>query len=139
MITQTLDMKFIRYLNLFEKITGVRCKNCFFYNKFIMFAVPSVLVSKAVGEGGRNVKRLFLLMRMRIKIIALPKSIEEAEEFISSITTPIEFRNLEVTQDEIIISANRQSKAILIGRNKVRLLELEKIVKDFFGKNLRIV
>ena len=46
---------------------------------------------------------------------------------------------VEVFRDEIVINSNKQSKAALIGRDKVRLIELSKIIKDFFGKSLKIV
>ena len=52
--------------------------------------------------------------------------------------------NTPVTQadlaaNEIILNAGMQSKAALIGRNKRRLLEMQKIVHDFFGMEFRII
>jgi len=138
MKTQTLDMRFIRYLNLFAKITGVRSKSCFFHNNWIVFAVPGPFISKSIGEKGKNVKKLSSIIGSKIKIVAVPNDLSDAEKFISDIIAPNTFKSLEVTPDEIIITASRQSKATLIGRNKVRLLELEKIVKESFGKSLRI-
>ena len=139
MSPQILDMRFIRYLNLFSKLTKVRSKNCFFYNQFLIFAVPPALVSKSIGEQGKNVKKLSEILGKRIKIVALPGSLEDAESFISNIVSPVQFKSLEISKDDIIITASRQSKAALIGRNKVRLQELAKIVREFFGKNLKIV
>jgi len=136
---QTLDMRLIRYLNLFERVMGVRSKNCFFYNNYVVFAVPSSLVSKAIGEKGKNVKKLITLLGKKIKIVSLPKNIEDAERFISEIVEPVQFKNLEVTQKEIIITAGKQSKAALIGRNKIRFKELKKVVNEFFGKDLKII
>ena len=136
---QTLDMRLIRYLNLFERVMGVRSKNCFFYNNYVVFAVPSSLVSKAIGEKGKNVKKLIPLLGKKIKIVSLPKNIEDAERFISEIVEPVQFKNLEVTQKEIIITAGKQSKAALIGRNKIRFKELKKVVNEFFGKDLKII
>ena len=135
---QTLDMRFIRYLNLFEKVTGVRIKNCFSYNSSIVFAVPSAFMSRAIGAGGKNVKRLTYLLGKKVKMLALPENIGEAEKFISELVKPITFRGLEISGNEIIITGNRQSKAALIGRNKTRLEELKKIVEEFFEKALKI-
>jgi len=129
----------MRYLNLFEKITNVRTKNCFFYNNQIIFAVHPALISKVIGEQGRNVKQLVSILGKKIKIVALPKNIQEAEKFISDVVSPITFKTLEITEKEIIISASKDTKASLIGRNKVRLEELKKIVEEYFGKGLRIV
>lgn len=135
----TIDMQGIMYLNLFSKITGVMTNNCFKYNQIIFFCVPTSLVSKAIGEGGRNTKRLNQILNKKIKVIALPKGIEEAKNFIRSIVEPVVFKGVEVKENEIILSASTQSKASLIGRDKRRLLEMQRIVKDFFGKDFRIV
>lgn len=138
-MTQTIDMACMRYLNLFSKITGVRTKNCFVYNKTLIFAVPAEFISRAIGEQGRNVKEIVSILGRRIKIVPAPNSIVDSERFISKIVEPITFNNFEISPNEIIITANRQSKASLIGRDKVRFLELDKIIKEFFGKNLRII
>ena len=139
MMTQTLDMRFIRYLNLFSKVSGVSCKNCFFYNNNLIFAVPEELVSKAIGHEGRNVKRLASIIQRRIKIIALPRDLRDAERFVLDIINPLNFKNLEITQTEIIIMPGRQNKAALIGREKVRLSELKDIIKQYFNKELKII
>ena len=52
--------------------------------------------------------------------------------------SPVGFKDFEMNGREIIITAGSQNKAALIGRNKRRLYELQKITKDFFGKELRI-
>ena len=51
---KTLDMQFIRYVNLFEKITNIRTNHCFEYNNAIVFAVPRIFVSKAIGKDNQN-------------------------------------------------------------------------------------
>ncbi len=132
-------MRVIRYLNLFEKITGVRTKNCLSYNNMIIFAVPSQLIPKAIGENGRNVKKIVETLGKRIKIIVLPSGNDDISRFILDLIEPLQFRTIEITNTEIIISANKQSKAYLIGRNKVRFNELNKVLEEYFGKSLRIV
>lgn len=139
MTLQTLDMRFIRYLNLFEKLTRISTRYCFFYNNFIVFAVPRKLVSRAIGEAGKNVKKLSEILGKKVKIISTPENVADAGKFISDIISPINFKTLEISEKEIIIGAGKQSKATMIGRNKTRLIELEKIVKEFFGKELKII
>jgi len=134
-----LDMKDIRYINLFEKITGVNTRYCFMYNDTIIFAVPRQFVSKSIGENGRNVKKINEITHKKIKIISSPESVYNINQFIKEVVSPVTFKDIELKNDEVIINAGSQSKAALIGRNKRRLLELQKIVKDFFKKDLRIV
>ena len=129
---KTLDMRFIRYLNLFEKITRVTTKNCFEYNNAIVFAVHPSLISRAIGEQGNNVKEMSEILGKKIKVISLP--FRGIENFIADIVSPIKFKSIEVSGSEIIINAGKQSKAALIGRNRVRLEELNNVAKEYFEK-----
>ena len=139
-MSNTINMQDMRYLNLFNKETGVSTRFCFKYNDFIVFSVNKNLVSKAIGENGRNVRRINEILGRKIKIISSPEGIRDAKHFISEIVNPVGFKDVEITNDEVIISsAGVQSKAGLLGRNKRRLFELQKIVKDFFGRDLRVV
>lgn len=138
-MVNTINMQDMRHLNLFGKITQVGTRFCFDYNDTIIFCVPRQLVSKAIGENGTNVKKISEILRRKIKIIPQPKGIHYVGDFIQAIVSPVMFRDLEVRDNEIILTAGNQSKAALIGRNKRRLLEMQKIVKDFFGKEFRIV
>ena len=138
-MASTINMQDMRYLNLFAKITQVNTRFCFRYNEIIIFCVPRRLVSKAIGEGGKNVKKLSEILGKKVKIIPTPKGIEDVRGFIEKIVSPVMFRDLEIKDDEIILNAGNQSKAALIGRNKRRLLEMQKIINDYFNKDFRIV
>lgn len=136
---KTLDMRFIRYLNLFEKVTNVRTKYSFFYNHEIIFVVPRSLLARTIGEDGRNVKKLVSILGMKVKILAFPNSDADAKEFIASLVYPMRLRSIDIMPNELILNAGRQSKAILIGRNKTRLQEMQEIVKEYFNRDARIV
>ncbi|MBU4308771.1 MAG: hypothetical protein KJ566_03175 [Nanoarchaeota archaeon] len=135
----TIDMQDMRYLNLFSSITRISTRFCFKYNETLMFCVPKSLVSKALGPNASNAKKLNQILRKKIKIIPLPIGIEDVQSFIQNIVNPQTFKELEIKEDEIILTAGRESKAALIGRNKRRLLEMQKIIHDFFKKEFRIV
>lgn len=132
-------MQDLRYINLFRKITGIRTRFCFTYNNVIIFSVPKQLIRKAIGPEGSNVKRINEIIKKRIKIIPIPKGLYHVRPFIEAVVSPIKFKDLEVKGNEVILSAGKQSKAALIGRDKRRLMEMKEIVKDFFGKEFRIV
>lgn len=138
-MVNTIDMQDMRYLNLFGKITRVNTRFCFKYNETMVFCVPRLLIPKAVGERGKNIKQMSEIIGKRIKVIPIPNGIRDAEYFIKAIVSPVTFKNLEVKDNEIILTAGNQSKAALIGRNKRRFLEMQKISKNYFGKEFRIV
>jgi NusA-like KH domain protein len=132
-MARTLDMRLIRYINLFKKVTGMRAEHCFSYNNIIIFVVTGDKMSRAIGENGKNVKKLSEILGKKVKIIASPKGRENIEEFISAIVHPVKFKNLDLQEDKVIINASKQSKASLIGRNKTRLNEMKNILGEYFG------
>jgi len=137
-MVNTIDMQNMRYLNLFEKITGIRTRFCFDYNNYLMFCVPQPMISRAVGRRGENIKKIQDILGKRIKIVPVPKDSGDAELLIKSIVNPVTIGDVEVTENEIIVSGGR-NKAALIGRNKRRMIEMEKVTQGFFGKEFRIV
>lgn len=138
-MVNTIDMRDMRYLNLFGRITRVQTKYCFMYNNVVVFAVPKMLISKALGKDAQNLKKMSDIIRKRVRVVAVPESIADAKSFIAAVVSPVTFKDLEIKDDEVILTAGSQSKAALIGRNKRRLLEMQEIVKGFFGKEFRIV
>ncbi len=137
-MVNTIDMQDMRYLNLFEKIMKVRTRFCLKYNETLVFCVPRPFVQKAIGGGGQNIRKMNHILRKRIKVVAFPQGIQDVEYFIRSVVSPVSFKNLEVRNNEVILSGGK-NKAFLIGRNKRRLLEMQKIIRSFFGKEFRIV
>lgn len=131
--TRVLDMKFIRYANIFNNVTRIRTNHCFEYNNTIIFVVPRKFVMSAIGQNNRNLETLSRIIGKKIKIVAEPNGKEDLESFAAIITRPVRFKSIEVRDDEAIINANIQSKASLIGRDKARLLEMENILGQYFG------
>jgi len=135
----TISMQDMRYLNLFGRITGISTRHVIKYNEMIVFCVPRMLIPKAIGEGGRNIRKISEILGRRIKVIPIPKEESHARQFIEAIVHPVKFRNLEIKDTEMILTAGKTSKAALLGRDKRRLLEMQKIIKDFFGKDFKII
>ena len=136
---KVMNMQDLRYLNLFEKVTQINTRFCFSYNNLIIFCVPKNQVSRAIGKNGKNTKRMNEILKKRVKVIPKPEGIFEIKKFVGEIVSPVTFKNLEIKENGIILTAGIQNKAALIGRNKRRLFELQKILKDYFEKDLRIV
>lgn len=135
----TIDMQHMRYLNLFEKITRVRTRFCFKYNNMVLFAVPEKLVLKSLGPNVINIKKINAIIGKKIKVVPIPRGVEDAKIFIQKVVSPVEFMDLDVKDNEVLLKAGSRNKAALIGRNKRRLHEMQKIVHDFFGKEFKIV
>lgn len=133
-------MQFIQYMNLFDKYIGLRSRHCFAYNGTIIFVVKPKFLAKAIGKNGMNIRALSAKLRKKVKIIGSPDGIEDIEKFVSSIVYPVRFKKISCEGEEATINAPPQSRAVLIGRNKYRLEELQNILEEYFGvKKLKIV
>ena len=130
----TIDMQVMRYINLFSKVSKVQTTKCFTYNNQIIFAVPKAKVSQAIGKDAENIKRLNGILRKKIRVVAMPtmESKEEISKFVGDVVSPVEFNKIEVKEASVVITAGRQSKAALIGRNRGREKELADILKNHF-------
>jgi len=138
-MVKTIDMQDMRYLNLFAKITKIDTRFCFSYNNTLMFSVPKSRISQALGKNTENLKKLSDILKRRIRILPHPRGIEDIGSFIKVIIAPVEFKDIEIKEDEVILTAGSQNKAALLGRNKRRLVEMKEIVRDFFNKELKII
>jgi NusA-like KH domain protein len=129
-----IDMKTMRYINLFSKISRVSTMYCFMYNGQIVFAVPEEKVSAAIGKGAEHVRQLSDVLGKRVRVVAMPPrdSREGIIKFIGDVVSPIEISKVDIRDDMAVINANRQSKAALIGRNRIREKELSDALKSFF-------
>lgn len=135
----TINMQDMRYMNIFQKVTKIRTRYCFKYDGTLVFCVPKKYLSQALGKNAENLKKISDIIGKRIRIVSIPRGVEDAEKFIKDIISPVQFKEMNINEDEIIITAGRQNKASLIGREKRRLHDLQKISKDFFERDLRIV
>ena len=138
-MVSTINMQDMRYLNLFGKVTKIATRFCFMYNETIVFCVPKQLVPRAIGPEGKNVKQISTILGKKIKIIPIPKNEQHLKPFIGAIVSPVTFKEVEISGNEVILTAGNQSKAALLGRNKRRLIEMQKIIADFFGKEFKII
>lgn len=135
-----IDIRKMRYLNLFEKITKIRGRDCFFYNNMVFFAVDSRDVFKSIGKNSENLRKLSGVIGKKIRIIAYPAKTKEASKFILQIINPLEMKEITINDKEIIIDAgSRESKALLMGRDKKKLEELQNIIRSFFNCEIKLV
>ena len=144
-MTKTFDMQFMRYMNLFEKVTRISPSHCFTYNNTLVFVVPRPLVQRAIGKDNLNLKKVSGILEKRIRVLAEPKSMEDLQQFFTVLVSPITFEKLEIINGEagkelIITTGGRESKAMLIGRDRLREKEMKDILDQHFDiKNVRIM
>ena len=79
------------------------------------------------------------ILQRRIKIVAFPENLRDAEFFVRSVVSPTTFKKIfEIRDGEILITGG-DNKAMLIGKKQKRLFRDAEDSKDFFDKEFRIV
>ncbi len=131
----TIDMQSMRYLNLFNKVCKVQTKYCFKYNNTLVFAVPNQKVSLAIGPNAKNVKLLSSKMGQKIKVVGVgtKQTKDSVSKFVEKLVEPVVITKIDLKDDELVITGGRQTRASLIGRNRIREKELLNILKGLFG------
>lgn len=78
---RSLDSETLRLIGAFESATGVQPVDCVTSDRRVVFVVPGEKVGKAVGKGGRNVKRLKDRLDRHVQVVGLS---DDPEEFVES-------------------------------------------------------
>ena len=127
-----LDQKLIGFITLFENLTRAKVKDAFFDQKDrVVFIVNEGDAGKAIGKYGSNIKRISNMIKKNIKIIEFNGNVIE---FIKSIVDPIKADSYELKDNIVIIkSKDLHTKAVLIGRDRRNLIELNSLVKRYFN------
>ncbi|AEA47353.1 NusA-like transcription termination signal-binding factor [Archaeoglobus veneficus] len=84
-----LSAESIRYLTLFESLTGASVKDCMIQDDRIIFVVKKGDMGAAIGKGGINIERARELMGKRIEVI---EHSDDPAEFIVNIFKPIKVK-----------------------------------------------
>ena len=74
-----------------------------------------------------------------IRVVAIPDGMKDIKSFIQAVINPVSFNSIEITPDEVIVTAGPQNKAALLGRNKRRLDEMQGIIANFFKIGYRVI
>ena len=133
------DTDTIKLINLFEKISSVKVKDCL-VNENIIFIVNKGYMGKAIGRNGVKIKKVESLINKKIKIFEFS---DDICRFIKNFLAPLKIE--EVSTDEnkklVNIKVNGISiKAKIIGRNNRNLNNLKSVVSRYFKvDSIRVV
>ena len=131
------DLALIQHMNLFEKLSGAKLKDCIVSEESILFIVEPNEMSKAIGKHGFTVKKLENAFKKKVKIVEFS---QEVKSFIKNLVTPLKINDV-IEEEKIftIIPPDVRTRGLLIGRNASILRANESIIKRHFEiKELRV-
>jgi len=132
-----LDPDAVGISSLFERITGVKVKDCFQDSDMLYFIVAPGTIGKAVGKGGENIKKIQLKMDKRVKVIEYR---DDIIHFVRSVIYPITAEEIVQEDNTVFIrDSHKKTKSLLIGRDGKNLQIINRAVKRFFNVDVKVM
>ncbi len=120
----------IRYIALFESLTGARARDCFedAENNRLIFIVKSGDMGLAIGKGGDHINRVKKTIGKHVEII---EHSEDPVEFVKNAFHPVSIKNvnLVVKGDKRIayVEVLTKEKGLAIGRDGKNIEKVKKL------------
>ena len=120
----------MKFISIFESMTGAGLKDCFIQNEKIIFMVKQGDIGKALGKRGINIKKLEKLLNKKIKIIEFSTDVLK---FVKNVVHPLQAKEIHEKEGIIVIvPPDTQTRGYLIGRGAINLRNTESIVKRYY-------
>ncbi len=110
----------LRYIALFEKLTGVTPKDCI-ENEMsdrLTFVVNEDDMGKAIGEDGRNIKKVRNKLDKNVHVVQYSS---DPKQFLKNIFSPVQLENVELNEENgqktARIEVNETEKGRAVGKN----------------------
>ena len=127
----------MRYIALFEELTGVVVKDCIIDKERdrIIFVVKEGQVGKAVGKNGINVKMLNKILNKSIEVVEYSETLED---IIRKSLFPARVNAIKLTKTPngkkvVIVSVPPSDKGIAIGKEGRNVSRARILAKRYFG------
>jgi N utilization substance protein A len=126
----------MRYIALFESITGATVKDCIIDDEIdrIVFVVKKGQVGMAIGKGGKNIHLLEKMTGKRHEII---EHSENPAQFIKNALKPARVKEVRISerpngQRIAVVAVNPRDKGVAIGRNGRNAERIRFLAKRYF-------
>ncbi|RLI16078.1 NusA-like transcription termination signal-binding factor [Candidatus Bathyarchaeota archaeon] len=126
----------MRYIALFESITGASVKDCILNEEQgrVIFVVNEGQIGMAIGKGGRNIR---ILERMTGKKHEIIEYSEDPAQFIKNAVKPAVVKEVRITERPdgkriAVVSVHPRDKGVAIGKNGRNAERLRFLAKRYF-------
>lgn len=125
-----LTTESIEFINLFERVTKARVKDCLIEDGKVIFIVEEGQVRKSLGKDNINLEKIKRLTRKEIQVIGFSSNLVK---FINNLLYPVRADNISVEDKVVLISSkDPRTKGKIFGRSKERLKWINDVVKKYF-------
>lgn len=131
-----LTSKEMRYIALFESITGAAVKDCVLDEEAdrAIFIVKEGDIGMAIGKGGKNIR---LLERMTSKKHEIIEYSEDTAQFIKNALKPARVTEIRITERPdgktiAVVAVDPKDKGVAIGKNGRNAERIRFLAKRYF-------
>ncbi len=130
------DMQSIGLINIFEKATGAKVKDCFNEGDILVFVVQPKELKKALERGGEKIRKLNFIMKKRIRVIEFN---EDIERFVLNLLYPLR-PETEFKEGILYIRGkDAKEKGQIFGREKTNLKRIQGLVSKYFKIEVKVI
>jgi len=109
----------IRFISLFESITGAVAHDCIIDEDRVIFIVKAGNIGLAIGKKGINIKRVRDFLQKPIEVVEFAQS---PEDFIKNTLAPARIKMISITERRdgkkvAVVTVNEKDRGIAIGKN----------------------
>ena len=125
----------MRYIALFESITGATSEDCLIDEKNgrIIFIAKKGEMGLAIGKNGKNIDAL---RKMTCRQIEVVENAESPEELIKNSLSPARIRDVRISENPkrkmAVIEVEPKDKAKAIGKNGKTIEKTRMLVRRYF-------
>lgn len=123
----------IKYIMLFEKLTGAKVKDCVQEENTTGFLVQRGDMGLAIGKGGANIEKIRNALGRDVWVVEFSDNVND---FIKNLFQPVNIRQIHVqntSQDKtVVIEVNRQDRRKVIGPNGSRIKIAKKLAQRHY-------
>lgn len=130
-----LSSEQMRYIALFENITGATANDCVVdptYERIIFVAKPGEM-GLAIGKGGKNINMLRKMVGRTVEVV---ESGNTVEELVRNSLAPAKVKELRVTERPdkkiVVVEVDPRDKALAIGKNGRTIDRTRLLAKRYF-------
>ncbi|MHC1601537.1 MAG: NusA-like transcription termination signal-binding factor [Candidatus Nezhaarchaeales archaeon] len=133
----------MRYITLFESITGATAKDCIIDNEGnrIIFLIKQGEMGIAIGKNGINIKRATKLIGKPVEVV---EAADTPEELIKNALFPAKVHAVKITRDasgRLIanVAVDPKDKGLAIGREGSKIQRARILAKRYFDIDAVII
>jgi len=129
-----LSTEEIKYITLFETLTGARVKDCVHNENAMGFLIDRGDMGLAIGRNGSNIEKVRSVIGKGVWVMEFS---DELNEFVRNLFHPVDIRQIISHKSNdgkmVIVEVSKRDRKKVIGHNGGRIKIAKKLAKRHFN------